>query len=208
MPVSKAVLLSLLLHAALIGGAAAWGWRGPGARREEPLTVAWKGVSLLPVAFEAPADGGGVPVLPSGPDPEPPDEGPVSPEPGFLTAVSVEVGQPEAQREDQGEAWRPRRPVRRPPVPGRPSGIVDPRRCPPPVYPEQALARGLEGTLEVEVEVGPDGRIREVRLIRPSGSALLDAEALDWIRRRWGPFAGGPEPWRFRCPIRFSLAEP
>jgi protein TonB len=57
----------------------------------------------------------------------------------------------------------------------------------PPAYPERARARGVEGEVTVEVEVGADGSVGDVRVVRSSGSALLDRAAERAVRL-----------WRFR----------
>ena len=41
-------------------------------------------------------------------------------------------------------------------------------------YPAQARLRGQEGTVEVSFAVGADGEIEDFRIVRSSGSALLD----------------------------------
>jgi protein TonB len=90
-------------------------------------------------------------------------------------------------------------------------GAADPWPCPPPPYPADAASRGIEGVLEVEVEVLPDGTVGQVRLLSSSGSPILDRCALAWIPARWGPFqpmkneAGVPLAYTFSRPVRFSL---
>jgi protein TonB len=46
------------------------------------------------------------------------------------------------------------------------------------VYPEIAKRYGLQGKLLLEFTVGGDGRLEELRLIRSSGSSILDEEAM------------------------------
>ncbi|SDT85936.1 protein TonB [Verrucomicrobium sp. GAS474] len=82
---------------------------------------------------------------------------------------------------------------KRPTPPSSPqNGAITPSRpdalhnAPPP-YPEAARARGIEGTAMVLVRVGRDGAAREVTLASSSGSALLDAAAVEAVRL-----------WRFR----------
>ena len=61
----------------------------------------------------------------------------------------------------------------------------------------------------VSVEVGTDGRASDVTLARSSGFPLLDAAALQAVRRwRFEPAqAGGlPVSSRVEVPVRFSLA--
>jgi len=58
---------------------------------------------------------------------------------------------------------------------------------PKPPYPKAAFRVGAEGTVEVAVEVNPDGSVSAVRLAQSSGNELLDQSALDTIKG-----------WRFR----------
>ncbi|GAB3733895.1 hypothetical protein GCM10028862_16620 [Luteimonas pelagia] len=62
-----------------------------------------------------------------------------------------------------------------------------PGQSPPPDYPRRALRRGIEGTVLVRAEVGPDGVPVSVSLVQGSRSRELDRAALDAVRR-----------WRFR----------
>lgn len=66
-------------------------------------------------------------------------------------------------------------------------------------YPELALRYGLEGILIVEFEILESGELRGLRLIRSSGSALLDDEAMRAIRSA-APFAPIPR-WIEQKPL-------
>lgn len=83
------------------------------------------------------------------------------------------------------------------------------RRPPaPPVYPRQAIARGIEGTAVLRVLIGPDGETIEVRLHRSSGAALLDRAAKDAVERwafRPAVIGGRPMPAWVEVPVRFRL---
>ena len=81
---------------------------------------------------------------------------------------------------------------------------------PPPTYPAAARRRGLQGTVQLEVFVGRDGRPRELRLAAGSGATALDEAALaavhDW---RFVPARRGREEvdaWVV-VPIRFRLGD-
>ncbi|MFE8149351.1 energy transducer TonB [Brenneria goodwinii] len=54
---------------------------------------------------------------------------------------------------------------------------------PAPEYPEVAISRGQEGTVLLNVQVGPDGKVLSVRLQKSSGYAALDKAAQDTVRR-------------------------
>jgi TonB family protein len=49
-------------------------------------------------------------------------------------------------------------------------------------YPSQALLQGIQGTVIVELTVAADGRVSSVTLVRSSGHAVLDADALQRAR--------------------------
>lgn len=77
--------------------------------------------------------------------------------------------------------------------------VVAPRH-----YPLAALRAGLGGRVLVAIEVDPAGRIATARVVESSGHALLDAAALDAVRR-----------WRFKPPgetrqarVPFTYAAP
>ena len=53
---------------------------------------------------------------------------------------------------------------------------------PVPAYPAMARRLGEEGEVRLDVWVGADGRVRDVRLTRSSGSALLDDAAIEALR--------------------------
>ena len=46
------------------------------------------------------------------------------------------------------------------------------------VYPHTAQMRGEEGTAKVKIFVGADGTVQKSELVAPSGSQILDKEAL------------------------------
>lgn len=62
---------------------------------------------------------------------------------------------------------------------------------PKPPYPKAAFRIGAEGTVEVNVEVNPDGSVAAVKLAQSSGNEWLDQSALDTVRG-----------WRFRSARR------
>jgi protein TonB len=45
-------------------------------------------------------------------------------------------------------------------------------------YPGEALRRGEQGTVGIDLLMGPDGRVRAVRLLRSSGHPELDQAAV------------------------------
>lgn len=69
-------------------------------------------------------------------------------------------------------------------------------------YPEVALRYGLQGKLALEFIIGGNGQLQGLRLIRSSGSSLLDEEALRAIKAA-APFPPIP-PWIKPNPLRIS----
>ena len=53
---------------------------------------------------------------------------------------------------------------------------------PKPPYPKAAFRAGAEGTVEIAVEVNPDGSVASAVVARSSGHDLLDKSALDTVR--------------------------
>ena len=74
-----------------------------------------------------------------------------------------------------------------------PSTVWNPR----PAYPPRARQAGQEGRVEVELDLGPDGRVRSVRIVVSSGYPLLDRSALEALRA-----------WRFAPPGGSGLTAP
>jgi len=72
-------------------------------------------------------------------------------------------------------------------------------------YPRLAVRRGLEGTVEIELHLGPDGRVAEVRA---EGAELLREAAIRAVRDAT-PFPFPPDlvprPLLIRLPVRFEL---
>lgn len=50
------------------------------------------------------------------------------------------------------------------------------------VYPAAAERRGIQGRLTVEATIAADGRLAGVRLVRSSGSSILDKAGLNLLR--------------------------
>lgn len=93
------------------------------------------------------------------------------------------------------------------PVRSSASSAPVPIRQPAPRYPRNALRSGIEGTVQVLVDVGPDGTPTSVSLAAGSGNRELDRAALDAVRRwRFTPaMANGlPTVGRVTVPIQFS----
>lgn len=62
------------------------------------------------------------------------------------------------------------------------------------IYPREAVERGLQGEVQLEVVIEKDGKVSKVRLVNSSGYAVLDANMLQTIRLA-SPFAPLPKSW-------------
>jgi periplasmic protein TonB len=87
---------------------------------------------------------------------------------------------------------------------------VDPRRpLSQPPYPARLQREGVEGAVDVEVFVQPDGRIGDARIVRSSGYAEFDQVTLDEARRRWrmvpATADGRPITQWYRLRVKFKL---
>lgn len=77
------------------------------------------------------------------------------------------------------------------------------------VYPKSAIRMGIEGLVVLDVEVGADGRARQVRVRRSSGYDVLDDAAASMVREASFAAAtvdGAPvTDWLPGLRIRFAL---
>lgn len=76
-------------------------------------------------------------------------------------------------------------------------------RFPQPNYPAFARARGLSGTVMLDIRVNPDGTVASVAVVRSTGSRELDEHAAGFVRRRWRWPEGGAR--RYQLPVSFRL---
>lgn len=85
---------------------------------------------------------------------------------------------------------------------------VDYMRPPSPHYPQSARRARVQGTVLLRVLIDRDGRPREVRVHRSSGSQQLDSAACDSVREAlFKPYRenGEPRSAQVIIPIEFSL---
>ena len=81
---------------------------------------------------------------------------------------------------------------------------------PPPIYPDLARRRGLEGRVVLLVEITPEGRCGGARVVESSRHGVLDDAALDAVRRwRFQPARrdGVSIASSLRVPVAFRLTE-
>ena len=136
------------------------------------------------------------PAAPAPPEPARPPPAPVaaaapieSPRPSAITAAPAPEGTPVAPKVSEGV-----------PASGAAAGAVDARAAAapvrtgprldaswagnsPPSYPPMARRMGEEGEVRLDVHVGPDGSVLDVKLKRSSGSRLLDRTAIDTVKK-------------------------
>lgn len=79
------------------------------------------------------------------------------------------------------------------------------------VYPRRAQRRDIEGVVRVEVVLAASGALKNVRLVRTSGSDVLDEAAIELVRRV-APFPAVPrdlsprgQDFAFVAPIQYRL---
>lgn len=83
-------------------------------------------------------------------------------------------------------------------------------RNPPPIYPDTARRRSLEGRTLLRVLIDSEGEVVSVRLEESSGHRVLDDEALRTVRRwRFTPASEGGKAIEAEVlvPIKFTLRE-
>lgn len=74
-------------------------------------------------------------------------------------------------------------------------------------YPPIARARGWEGTVKVQIRIGPGQKVHEIAIERSSGFKALDTQALEMVRKAQ-PFPPVPKALGeivFSIPISFEL---
>jgi protein TonB len=80
---------------------------------------------------------------------------------------------------------------------------------PEPPYPDEARRLGIEGVVTLLVRIDSRGRPVEVRVLRSSGSSLLDRHTADFVRKRWefkpAKVGGIPVESEVEIPVRYSL---
>ena len=72
-------------------------------------------------------------------------------------------------------------------------------------YPEAALTRGEHGVAQVAFSIDRSGRLHDARIVRSSGSKLLDRDALAWLRRSQPLPPPPPELRGARIPVVVPL---
>jgi len=157
--------------------------------------------------------------VPDNPQPPPVQRKPIEPE---ITDIFVPtpVRPPVLQHEEESTA--PRQVTGEPATPpstgttegpGSPPRIVDPEldaRYPfsEPVYPVSEIRMGHEGTVVLELQILPNGRVGEVRIQQSSGFPKLDEsaarEARKWRMKPGTSDGTAMSMWK-RVPIRFQL---
>jgi periplasmic protein TonB len=96
-----------------------------------------------------------------------------------------------------------------PPMPVLSAGVEAPHKIHDvmPVYPEPARRIHLEGRVQVECVIGPDGHVRDMRIASHS-NAIFDASALDAVRQ-WvystPRFNGQPVSVLMTVTVRFTI---
>jgi periplasmic protein TonB len=98
------------------------------------------------------------------------------------------------------------------PMPVIQNARPDPRRpLSRPAYSASYIRQGIEGFVDVEVYVLPDGRVGEARVLRSSGFEHMDEATLDEAKRRWrlvpATRDGTPFAQWYRLRVKFELED-
>jgi len=76
-------------------------------------------------------------------------------------------------------------------------------------YPPEAMSRGDQGTARVSFSVDRHGGVHRARVVRSSGSQLLDRDALAWLQRSQPlpppPSGVSGTSFSFEVPLRYTL---
>jgi protein TonB len=81
--------------------------------------------------------------------------------------------------------------------------------CAPPVYPDEALRARMSGVSTMAFLVGSDGTVREARLLKSSGHAMLDQAAESALRLcRFKPTLKDGQPAAAWQPVQYAWALP
>ena len=136
------------------------------------------------------------PAVPAAPEPAPAPPKPAvaaapveSPRPAAITAAPAPAGTPAAAKVTEGVPAAPAATgtadARSAQAPVRTGPRVDASWAgnSPPSYPAMARRLGEEGEVRLDVHVGPDGSVLEVKLKRSSGSPLLDRTAIETVKK-------------------------
>ena len=62
------------------------------------------------------------------------------------------------------------------------------------IYPSEAVRRGLQGAVQLEMVIEKDGRVSRVRIVQSSGYTSLDENMVKTIKLA-SPFAPLPKTW-------------
>jgi len=81
--------------------------------------------------------------------------------------------------------------------------------CAPPAYPAEALQARMSGVSTMAFLVGSDGAVREARLLKSSGHAILDQAAQAALRLcRFAPAVKNGQPVAAWRPVQYAWALP
>ncbi|WP_082463762.1 energy transducer TonB [Sphingomonas sp. Leaf17] len=72
-------------------------------------------------------------------------------------------------------------------------------------YPDAAQTKGDQGTAIVKLMIGPDGKLQSVELVKPSGSRVLDREAVT-IPSKVGTFPAPGAASSLTVPLTWKLS--
>lgn len=230
-----AVACALAFHAALVFGAASFGWMSPDATALPELDLTSVELSFSETPDETAAPVSSPPPSPAvEPTPPPPPQPTVDipPPPPVIESMqlppppTVEPPPPQMRHAEIPNPPEPTIPepqpepaVAAPPTPSAPAPsqarvTVDkppsPRRRIRPEYPKGARQRGEEGDVTLELGVTAEGTVDDVRIVASCGFAELEQAAIQSVKRaRFSPARRGTEnvPSTARITLTFRLKD-
>ncbi|WP_145054254.1 energy transducer TonB [Lignipirellula cremea] len=155
---------------------------------------------------------------------EPPAAAKPESRPRERVAVPLAVRRPEPEeRIVEKPPEQPKRPLRTAPSVTQPPAVAATvqlgveTKTPPdfssnqaPQYPAEAVRRGWEGTVMLELEVAASGRVGRVTILQSSGYPILDRAAVNAVQKWRGEPAqlfGAAIPTTEKLPVRFRLRD-
>lgn len=206
--VAARYLLIVIAHVAAVGWLVA-STRSPMPLSESTLAVDWQ-IALPAAATPAPAQ------IPPPPQPRTAPRSPALTPVAAATEAAPPVSAPVLTPIVAAPIQTPSPAPAVAPDPRPVAAIVPPRydadylHNPTPVYPPLSRRLGEEGKVVLRVEVGADGRARQIEIVRSTGSPRLDNAALDAVHQwRFQPARQGETPlggW-VQVPINFRLSQ-
>ena len=91
-------------------------------------------------------------------------------------------------------------------TPSRPAAAPTPIQMRQPIYPQEALTRGIQGEVVLEFGLAADGRVQDLRVISATPAGVFERAAMQAMRGwRYSVVGSAPTQRRYRQSIAFAL---